>query len=71
MAAWGGQCEHHGLATLADVHGWRVRGGRRPGVYVADKAGRADVYVSDRGDRVLVANTPDELARLLEQEQKA
>ena len=55
---WGGRCEYHGLKAVGAEHGWRVRGNRRAGVYVADQDGR-----------FLVADTPLELVGLLDQAQ--
>jgi hypothetical protein len=48
--AFGGRCEHHGVVAVGEALGWRVRGSRRAGVYVADQ-----------GARVLVADTAPEL----------
>ena len=53
---WAGRCEHHGLVAVSTAHGWRVRGNRRAGVYVADQDGR-----------FIVADTPAKLLGLIEQ----
>lgn len=55
--AFSGLCQHHGLVAIGLERGWRVRGSRRAGVYVAE-----------RGSRVLVADTASELLELLDAE---
>jgi hypothetical protein len=48
--AWRGMCEHHGLVALAAERGWRARGSRR-----------VQVFVGDKGDQFIVADSPKEL----------
>jgi hypothetical protein len=52
--AWGGRCEHHGMVAIGAELGWRVRGSRRAGVYVAE-----------RGRDALVADSASELLKLI------
>lgn len=56
---WRGRCEHHGAVAIGAELGWRVRGSRRAGVYVAEQA-----------SRVLVADTAAELLALVRQAEK-
>jgi hypothetical protein len=45
LEAWGNRCEHHGAEILGAELGWRVRGSRKVGVYVAQRG--SDVLVAD------------------------
>jgi hypothetical protein len=56
VAALNGRCEHHGAIFKCATLGWKVRGSRRAGGYVAE-----------RDTQILVADTPLELLKLVEQ----
>jgi hypothetical protein len=54
IRALDGKCENHGVVAKGAEFGWRVRGSRRAGVYVAE-----------RGSEVLVADTASDLLVLI------
>jgi len=50
VKAYGGKCESHGIVAVGAELGYRVRGSRRCGVYVAQ-----------RGEETIVADSAREL----------
>lgn len=43
LRAWNMRCEHHGVIQLGEELGWTVRGGRRAGIWVAQRDGEAHI----------------------------